>query len=124
MKTKILIVEDEVNIKIILKRRLEEEGFSVLEAENGEDGLNMAKNKHPDLILIDILLPRMDGITMLEKIREDAWGKNARAMFLTNIDTDEEVSRAQKLEPLGYLIKTDWILADVVKQIKDNLKKK
>ena len=70
MKTKILIVEDEVNIKIILKRRLEEEGFSVLEAENGEDGLNMAKNKHPDLILIDILLPRMDGITMLEKIRE------------------------------------------------------
>ena len=65
-KKTILVVEDELPVLMALKDRIEEEDFSVLTARNGQDGLEAAKSKHPDLILLDIIMPIMDGMTMLE----------------------------------------------------------
>jgi two-component system alkaline phosphatase synthesis response regulator PhoP len=121
MKT-ILIVEDEQGLLRVLKDKLEEEGFSVLIARNGLEGLNISMEKHPDLILLDILMPVMDGITMLKRLRQDVWGKDVSVMLLTNLSQEEKIADAVELGTFEYLIKSDWSIADVVKKIKEKLK--
>lgn len=121
MKKTILIVEDEQGIQRALSDKLKEEGFSVLEAKNGQEGLDVAKVNHPDLILLDILMPVMDGMTMLKTLREDDSCKDIPVIFLTNLDDQEKVAEALKAESFDYLIKTDWSLAEVVKKIKAKL---
>jgi DNA-binding response OmpR family regulator len=123
-KKTILIVEDEPELSKALSDKLSEEGFSILEAKNGQEGLDIAKDKHPDLILLDILMPIMDGMTMLEMLREDESCKDIPVIFLTNLDDQEKVSEALKAGSFDYLIKTDWSLADIVKKIKNKLEKK
>ena len=118
----ILLIEDESAIQHALTDKLKEEGFDVLEAKNGEDGLKMAKEKHPDLILLDIIMPIMDGITMFKELRKDEWGKDAKIIFLTNLSEEERISEVLNLGTAEYLIKTDWSLADVVKKIREKLK--
>lgn len=71
----ILVVEDQIPILQILVYRFDSEGFNVIEAKNGKDGLELALKEHPDLILLDIILPKLDGIEMLKKLRADNWGK-------------------------------------------------
>jgi len=121
MKKTILIVEDEQSIQGALCDKLREEGFLVLEARNGQEGLNVALSKRPDLILLDIVMPVMDGMTMLKSLRQDSWGKNVSVMLLTNLTEQEKVSEAVALGSFDYLVKTDWSLADVVKKIKEKL---
>jgi len=120
-KKTILVVEDEQLIQKVLCDKLREEGFLVLEAINGQEGLEVAESKHPDLILLDIIMPVMDGITMLKVLRQDSWGKDANVMLLTNLTEQEKVSEAIALGSFDYLVKTDWSLADVVKKIKEKL---
>jgi CheY-like chemotaxis protein len=123
-KKVILVTEDESSLRDALREKLTDEGFTVLEAKNGEEGLEIALREHPDLILVDILMPRMDGLTMLKKIREDEWGKSARFMILTNVNEVDEISTAMKLaqvnehESFEYFIKTDVKIADIVEKIK------
>lgn len=120
---KILITEDETALRDALKDKLTREGFLVLEAKNGEEGLEIALNKHPDLILLDIIMPKMDGITMLKKLRETPWGKKARVILLTNINDTDRISQAMKLGSYEYLVKTDWKIEDVVDRINERLAK-
>ncbi|MBI4993986.1 response regulator [Candidatus Wolfebacteria bacterium] len=114
---KILVVEDEKPMRRVLADSLIAEGFSVLEAENGIIGLDVAMREHPDLILLDLLMPQMDGIEMLKKLREDAWGKNAIVIVLTNLGDTEKIVEATKCGAYGYLLKTNWRMDEVIRKI-------
>lgn len=120
-KKKILIVEDETSLRNALRDKLGLEGFIVLEAKNGEEGLDVALRDHPDLILLDIIMPKMDGLTMLKKLREDVWGKNTKVILLTNLSDNEKVSEALLQGSYDYLVKSDWKIGDVVAKIRARL---
>lgn len=122
MTKKILIVEDELSLRSVLAEKLRLESFEVLEAKNGEEGLEISISQKPELILLDIVMPKMDGITMLEKLREDSWGKKVPVIILTNLSSGSEMSKSAENRVSSYLVKTDWKLEDVVKKIKEILK--
>lgn len=123
-KTKILIVEDEVLISKAYTDELRDEGFSVFVAKNGQEGLELALRERPDLILLDILMPVMDGLTMMDRLRmEGIYGKNVPIILLTNLSAgeDEIMKAVTKNEPAYYLIKSDWDLSRVLDKIKERL---
>ena len=117
----ILIVEDEKQLLDALRDKLTREGFTVLTTENGATGLEAAFQKHPDLILLDIMMPEMDGMTMLKALRKDDWGKNAPVILLTNLSDVKHISEALNDKVTDYLIKSDWDIDDVAKKIKQKL---
>lgn len=126
-KTKILLVEDEEIIRKAYADELRDEGFSLLIASNGRDGLELALREKPDLILLDILMPIMDGLTMMEKLREkDLYGKSVPIILLTNLSASEEkiMKAVTKNEPAYYLVKSDWDLSQVMEKIKERLARK
>ncbi|MEP7162409.1 MAG: response regulator [Candidatus Moraniibacteriota bacterium] len=118
---KILIVEDDSNLMEILLKLLEREGFETFTAKDGEEGLRMALSERPDLILLDIVMPKKDGITMLTELRLDAWGKSAPVIFLTNIDATESMEEGLGKGALDYIVKSRWNNEDVIKKIKTRL---
>ncbi|MEJ0053956.1 MAG: response regulator [bacterium] len=115
----ILIVEDEKDIREALRDMLADKGYRVLEAGNGREGAASALAEHPDLILLDLLMPEVDGMTALGQIREDSWGKGASVMILTNVNASSEqvVKDIVTHKPLEYLIKSDWKIADVLRKV-------
>lgn len=123
MKKKILIVEDDTSLRNALSEKLSYEGFSAFEAENGIVGFEVALRERPDLILLDVIMPKMDGLTMLSKLREDSWGKNAQVIMLTNVSDGESVLKSLNQAAFDYLIKSDWKLEDIVRKIRDRLEK-
>ncbi len=119
---KILIVEDEAPLRNAVSDILSFEGFEVFQAKNGQEGLDTAIKEHPDLILLDLMMPVMDGLTMLEKLRNDQeYGKNAAVILLTNINDPEKVAMATEAGSYDFLVKSDWNIEDVVKKIKMRL---
>lgn len=118
---KILIVEDEETLIKVLEDKFSEEGFEVIQAVNGAEGLDKALKEKPDLILLDIVMPVMDGLTMLGKLRQDAWGKNAKVILLTNLSDSEQVARAFEHNVHDYLIKTDWKISDLIEKVKEKM---
>lgn len=122
MNKKILIIEDEIVLRNVLQTKLSQEGFEIFIAGNGKEGLKIALHKHPDLILLDIAMPVMDGITMLKKIKtESEWGGNAKIILLTNLSDSEKVAEALLYGFQSYLVKVDWTANDVVKKVKEEL---
>jgi DNA-binding response OmpR family regulator len=121
---KILIVEDELSLRTALRTKLMHEGFDVFDAKNGQEGLNSALSNQPDLILLDVLMPVMDGMTMLKKLRESGdWGKHTPVIVLTNISSDNNkmINDVTVLEPSYYLVKSDWNLDGLVLKVKELL---
>jgi DNA-binding response OmpR family regulator len=117
-------VEDDTSLRNVLHDKFALEGFSVLEARNGEEGLAIALSEHPDLILLDIVMPKMDGLTMMKKLREaNEWGKNVPIILLTNLSADDEkINQAiMENEPAYYLVKSNWKIDDLVEKIKERL---
>jgi len=92
---KILIVDDSQELRKILVSALHTENITVIEAGDGEEGLEKALAERPDLILLDIVMPKIDGMAMLEKLREDAWGKDVQVIVLTNMTDAEKVNIAK-----------------------------
>lgn len=117
---KILIVEDELPLSTVLSEKLTLSGFFVTQAKNGVEGLDMALKNHPDLILLDIIMPKMDGMEMLSKLRADEWGKDVPVIILTNLSEAGKVADAVVHGVHDYVVKADWTLDDVIKKI--NLK--
>lgn len=115
------IIEDEEPVLSVLSSRFEKEGFDVIRAVDGEEGLKAALKHKPDLILLDLLMPRMDGLSMLKKLREDAWGKHVPVIVLTNLNDAEKVASAAEGGAFDFLVKADWKLEDVVKKVKQKL---
>ena len=118
---KILIIEDNKDLRSVLSNALSSENLTVLQAEDGEDGLRIALAEHPDLILLDIILPKMDGMTMLQKLRKDEWGRNAQVMILTNLMDAEKIDSAMSEGVYDFLVKSNWSLPDLVQKIKVKL---
>ena len=116
----ILIIDDEQTLLSALIDKFTREGFVVLAKKNGQEGLHCALTDHPDLILLDIIMPVMDGMTMLAKLRKDPWGKNAKVIMLTNLSEVEKVA-SQLQGVYDYLVKSDWELKDIVKKVKERL---
>lgn len=120
---KILIVEDDHALQNALREKFTKEGFEVSTAGDGEEGLATALREHPDMMLLDIIMPKMDGLTCLERLREDDWGKTARVIVLTNLGDAENVSRSLERGAFEYFVKIDWSLEDIVKRVRDRLEK-
>jgi len=118
----LLVVEDDLSLGKALVNKFSKENFNILEAKNGEEGLEMALKNNPALILLDIVMPKMDGITMLKKLREDEMGKKIPVIFLTNLTDAEHTPNLIDKNVVGYLIKTDWTLKDIVNKVKSILK--
>lgn len=119
---KILIVEDEVTVFNALKDKLSINGFEVLEAKNGKEGLSIALREHPDLILLDIIMPKMGGITMMENLRSDSWGAKVPIIILTNLNSDDSIIKAiEDNKPSFYLVKSDWNINDIVIKVRELL---
>jgi len=90
----------------------------MLAENNGIDGLKTAREKHPDLILLDIIMPFMDGITMLHELRKDEWGKNARVILLTNLSDSGKVTTDIINSVSGFIVKSDWKIKDIILKVK------
>ncbi|MEK7150991.1 MAG: response regulator [Patescibacteria group bacterium] len=118
----ILVVEDEETLLRLLVDEFTTEGYRVLEAKNGVEGLAIALKEHPDLILLDIIMPRLDGIATLSKLREDEWGKTARILILTNLEGDaEKTIKAIENGVFEYFVKSRWTLESLKKRVKEKL---
>ncbi len=117
----ILIIEDSSLLRAVARGAMEDAGFSVIEAENGKIGLDLALKEHPDLIMLDLMMPVMDGVTMYTLLRKDLWGKGASIVVLTGIK-DDQISDVMKTDPnLSYLSKEHWMMDDVVAKITSEL---
>ena len=121
MKT-ILIIEDEAALQKALEDILTGEGYQTLAALDGEVGLSLAKEKNPDLILLDLILPKIHGFDVLKKLKSDEQTKDIPVIILTNLESMEDVNKAIELGATTYLVKANYNLEDVLSKIKKVLK--
>lgn len=120
--TKILIVEDEPTLHKALEEFLTEEKFTVLSAFDGEEGVKIAKEKTPNLILLDIILPKKDGYEVLDDLKSDEKTKKIPVILLTNLESAENVQKAFEKGATTYLVKSNYKLEEIVKKVKETLK--
>ena len=120
-KKKILIVEDETTLQEALTEFLSAEGFEVLSALDGEKGLELAKSEKPDLVILDIILPKKDGYEILTEIKGGEDTKNIPVILLTNLESPEDIDKAFEKGASTYLVKSNYKLEEVVKKIKETL---
>lgn len=121
-KKKILIIEDDDVLQTALQEFLAGKGFEIISALDGEEGVKMAKMKNPDLILLDIILPKKDGYEVLKEIKSDQATQKIPVILLTNLGSLSDVEKALELGATTYLIKADYKLEEIVKKIKEILK--
>lgn len=122
-KIHVLLVEDDTFLANIYKTKFEMEGFKVSHADNGESGFNDAKKKKPDVILLDILLPKMDGFMVLEKLKVEKETKNIPVILLTNLGQKDDVEKGLKMGAADYLIKAHFKPSETVEKVRKVIKK-
>jgi DNA-binding response OmpR family regulator len=120
-KKLILVVEDDKLIAGAIEKKLAKSNFEVIIATDGKEGLDLAIERHPDLILLDIILPVMDGISLLDKLRGDSWGAKVPVIILSNLTRAMTPEEMKEKGVSLYLIKTDWKLEEVVNKVKYEL---
>lgn len=120
-KNKVLIVEDEATISALYKTKLEAGGFEVLTADNGSDGLGLAKKQKPNIVILDVILPQLDGFAVLEELKKDSSTKKIPVIMLTNLGTDEDKEKGKKMGARDYLVKSNLTPAQVEDVIKRNI---
>ena len=118
---KILIVENEKDLSEALMTVLMQQGYMVVVADEGETGLKLALSEKPDLILLDLMMPKMDGLTLLSHLRQDAWGKTARVVIMTAFDDMDKMTQAVEAGVEDYIVKTNVTLAKVVEKVQEKL---
>lgn len=116
---RVLVVEDDRVLRKVVVDHLKLDGFTVIEAEDGAAGLSLALSEHPDVTLLDVVMPKMDGMTVLEKIRESDWGKNAKIIMLTNLSDSEKIAHAAEKGVSDYLVKADWDIESIIEKVKE-----
>ena len=115
---KILFVEDEPAIQKVLGDFLRGQGHEVLAALDGEQGLAMMMRQHPDLVLLDLILPRLHGLMVLEKMKADQSLASIPVIVLTNVESSDAVEKAIELGAKAYLVKANYRLEDVLEKIR------
>ena len=122
MKKKVLIIEDEENLKFLLVQKFTEEGFDVEEAIDGEEGMKKLKENKPDLVLLDLLLPGIDGFEVLSRLKRDSNLESIPVIIISNFSQEGEIERGLKLGAIDYLIKADLTLDKIVERVRKALK--
>lgn len=122
-KKKIMIVEDDVFIRDIYQVKFSQEGFEVITAEDGIKALEMLKEVTPDIIMLDIIMPYMNGVEVLKKIKSDEKFKNIPVVMLTNISEKEKVDEGMDLGIVDYIIKSHFTPSEVLAKINSLLNK-
>ncbi|HBP00901.1 MAG: Response regulator receiver protein [Candidatus Moranbacteria bacterium GW2011_GWE1_49_15] len=117
-KKKLLIVEDEPVLNKALQEFLSAEGFEVIAAVDGEEGIRKAGAEMPDLILLDIILPKKDGYEVIREVKADEKTKNIPIILLTNLGSINDVEKALELGATTYLVKADYKLEEITQKIK------
>ncbi len=120
--THLLLVEDDTFLASIYRTKFEQEDFKVSVAENGEDGLEAARKKKPDIILLDILLPHLDGFAVLQELKKDKSTAHIPVILLTNLGQKEDVEKGLELGAASYLIKAHCRPSATVAEVKKVLK--
>ena len=118
---KILFIEDESALQKTFGEILRQEGYEMISALDGETGLRLAKSEKPDLILLDLILPKMPGFDVLKKLKEDNETKDIPVIVLTNLENIKDVDRAIELGATTYLVKAKYSLEEIVEKIKNAL---
>jgi DNA-binding response OmpR family regulator len=122
MPKKILIIEDDKFLRELISRKLSDEGFNVAEAVDGEEGVKKVKIENPDLILLDLILPGIDGFEVLSKTKEEPSSAQTPVIILSNLGQKEEVEKGLKLGAVDYLIKAHFTPGEIIEKIKTILK--
>ena len=120
-KKKILLVEDDMALSGVYRSRLEIEGFDVREANNGEDALSATVEYRPDLILLDVMMPKISGFDVLDILRNTPETANVRIIMLTALSQPKDKERAESLGVDDYLVKSQVVIGDVVARVKHHL---
>lgn len=120
-KKVILLVEDDDNLANVYATRLDAEGFVAKRVANGEDALQVALEVKPDLILLDVMMPKVSGFDVLDILRQSPDLVNTKVIMLTALSQDSDLERAKQLGVDDYLVKSQVVIADVVERIKQRL---
>lgn len=116
---KVAIIEDDLAIAQMYRLKFEAEGYQAEIAENGKLGLALCEQMKPDIVLLDLMMPEMNGDEMLEKMRKTDWGKKIKVIILTNVGEQEAPEGLKKLDVSAFIVKADMTphqVADLVKQ--------
>ena len=119
---KILFIEDEASLQKTLGELLRGEGYEVISALDGESGLNLAKTQSPDLIILDLILPKIHGLDVLKELKKDDTTREIPIIILTNLEDMASVEKALELGATTYLVKANYTLEEVLEKIKNALK--
>ena len=114
----VLIVEDELLNAKAIDFILKKNGYNTLTASNGKEGLETAKKFHPDLILLDIIMPVMDGVTVVKELNKDPWGSLVPIIILSNLNENDEIKKSIMMGSYEYLLKSDYSLDQLMEKIK------
>ena len=120
-KKKVLLVEDDETLASVYIERLEAEGFEVRHVANGEEALANAIEFHPDLILLDVMMPKISGFDVLDILRNTPETTNMKIIMLTALSQPKDKERAEQLGVDDYLVKSQVVIADVIERIKFHL---
>lgn len=123
-KTKILIVEDEEILLTALSEELKQEGFEVVGAKDGIEGVEKISSEKPDLVLLDLVMPRLDGIGALKQMKENEQTRDIPVVILTNLSDYDKVSDALSMGAMDYLVKANYRLEELVTKIKNVLERR
>lgn len=115
---KILFIEDEETLQRTFKEILKRANYEMFGSLDGEDGLKTALNEKPDLILLDLILPKMHGLEVLKELKSKPETKNIPVIILTNLEGTEEIEKALELGATTYLVKTSYSLEEIIKKIR------
>lgn len=118
---KVLLVEDDDALASVYQTRLQAEGFDVKRVPNGEDALAGALEYHPDLIVLDVMMPKVSGFDVLDILRNTPETARVKVVMLTALSQDSDKERAKSLGADDYLVKSQVVIADVVERIKHHL---
>jgi len=118
-KTKIILIEDDEILSKVIYEELRDADFDVIQAFDGEEGLKLVRSKKPDLVLLDIVLPRKDGFEVLEEMKKSPDTKDIPVIVLTMIGKDEDIKRGLQLGADDYIVKSQHAIAEIIEKIED-----
>ena len=119
---KILIVEDDKFLRELIVQKLIKEGYETSEAIDGEEGIKKIKEEKPDLVLLDLILPGIDGFEVLSRMREESALASIPVIILSNLGQREDVEKGLKMGAVDYLIKAHFTPGEIIEKIKNALK--
>ena len=122
MPKNILIIEDDKFLRELIVRKVINEGFDTSEAIGGEEGIKKIKEEKPDMVLLDLILPGMDGFEVLSLMKEDSALSSIPVIILSNLGQKEDIEKAMKMGATDYLIKAHFTPSEIIEKIKANLK--